>query len=142
MRLHKRIFLFALFILLSVLCFMPKSLIKGDVILQNIAYESTASQNTGNFPVSDSAKQELLAYLKTCKIYGTLYPPASGSSEDYLYIGLHTGTHFIDIHFFHADCYVLIGERPFVYHFTNADKVRQNVFDILGLPKSSASIIR
>lgn len=136
----KHAFLFALLILLSVLYFMPKSLIKGNVILQSIAYKSTASQNTGNLPVSDSAKQELLAYFKTCKIHGTLYPPAPSSSEDYLYIGLHTGTHFIDIHFFHADCYVLIGERPFVYHFTNADK--QNVFDILGLPKSSASVIR
>lgn len=131
------LFIGVLLVLLSILYFMPKPLIKDsdDISLQRISYESTKTQNTEDFP--DSAKQELLTYLKTCKVHRTLYSPAPSSSADYLYIRLHNGTRPIDIHFFQADCYVLIDGHPFVYHFTNADEVQQEIFDILGISQVS-----
>lgn len=135
---HAAIYIGIVLILLVIIFFMPKPLMKDseNISLQRISYESTEMQNAGNLPVSDSAKQELFTYLKTCKIHGTLYPPAPSSSEDYLYIGLHTGTHPIDIHLFQADCYVSIGGHPFIYHFTNAEEVHQKIFDILGIKSS------
>lgn len=123
----------ALLVVLSVIYFIPKPLLKdsSNLSVQRVYYESTETNETGNLTISDSGKQELLDYLKTCKIHGTLYPPSARSSADYLYIHLLAGSHHIGIHLFGSDSYVQIDSHPFQYYFTDADEVHQKILDIL-----------